>query len=123
MQGTAHPSRRERNGKRQWVIHGAKHNPALPGRQLDNGHSETECWKQLWEQLSEPVCAYLHGLLQSQEERSSTMAKPRIYVTRRLPAAGLDRILAETEATVWEGELPPSGDEILRQVAGCDGLV
>ncbi len=51
------------------------------------------------------------------------MSKPMVYVTRRLPAAGLERILAETDATVWEGELPPPKDEIVRQVADCDGLV
>jgi glyoxylate reductase len=50
------------------------------------------------------------------------MAKARVYVTRRMPAAGMERILAETEATVWEGELPPPKEEILRQVAECEGL-
>ncbi|MBA3531974.1 MAG: D-glycerate dehydrogenase [Ardenticatenales bacterium] len=51
------------------------------------------------------------------------MAKARVYVTRLLPAAGMDRILAETEAVVWEGEMPPPKEEILRQVASCEGLV
>lgn len=51
------------------------------------------------------------------------MTRPKVYVTRRLPAAGLDRILEATEATVWEGHLPPPKEEIMRQVAGCDGLV
>jgi glyoxylate reductase len=51
------------------------------------------------------------------------MARARVYVTRRLPPVGLDRILAGTDATVWEGELPPPKEEIIRQVSGCEGLV
>lgn len=51
------------------------------------------------------------------------MSKAKVYVTRRIPAAGLDRVLAETDATVWEGHLPPPREEILRQVADCEGLL
>lgn len=51
------------------------------------------------------------------------MGKPKIYITRRIPAVGLERVLAETDATLWEGALPPPKEEILRQVAGCDGLL
>jgi glyoxylate reductase len=51
------------------------------------------------------------------------MARSKVYVTRRIPPVGLDRILAETEAIVWEGKVPPPKEEIIRQVAECDGLV
>ncbi len=35
------------------------------------------------------------------------MAKPRVFVTRRLPGTALERLAAETEMHLWEGELPP----------------
>jgi glyoxylate reductase len=50
-------------------------------------------------------------------------AKPKVYVTRRIPAAGLDVILARCDAEVWPGELPPSYDTIKQKLASCDGLV
>ena len=51
------------------------------------------------------------------------MSKPKVFVARRIPDAGLDRVLAETDAVVWPAELPPPRDEILRAVAGCDGVL
>lgn len=50
-------------------------------------------------------------------------AKPKVFVTRRLPAAGLDTILAHTDAEVWPGDLPPAHEIIRQKVADCDGLV
>jgi glyoxylate reductase len=51
------------------------------------------------------------------------MSKPRVFVTRRIPAAGLDRIEAACEAEVWPGPLPPPRQVLLEKVAGCEGLV
>src|SRR5215203_1493071 len=51
------------------------------------------------------------------------MTRPRVFVTRRIPAAGLDRIVAETDAEVWPGDLPPPHDTLLKKAAACDGLV
>ena len=42
----------------------------------------------------------------------------RIFVTRELPFEALDRLRAEHELDVWEGELPP-GPEALRERAGA----
>jgi glyoxylate reductase len=50
-------------------------------------------------------------------------AKPKVFVTRRLPAAGLDVITASCDAEVWPGELPPPHDALKQKVADCDGLV
>jgi glyoxylate reductase len=50
-------------------------------------------------------------------------AKPKVFVTRRIPAAGLDRILQECDAEVWTDDLPPPYDTIKARVASCDGLV
>ena len=49
--------------------------------------------------------------------------RPRVFVARRVPAAGLDPIAAACEVDVWEDELPPPRDELLRRVAGCDGIL
>jgi glyoxylate reductase len=49
--------------------------------------------------------------------------KPRVFVTRRIPAAGLDRILEACDAEVWAGELPPPYETLRQKVATCDGLV
>ena len=51
------------------------------------------------------------------------MAKPRVFVTRRIPAAGLDQILAACDAEVWPGDLPPPYQTLREKVATCDGLV
>jgi glyoxylate reductase len=50
-------------------------------------------------------------------------AKPKVYITRRIPAAGLDVILAQCDAEVWPGDLPPSYDTIRQKITGCEGLV
>ena len=49
--------------------------------------------------------------------------KPKVFVTRRIPAAGLDRIRAACDAEVWDGPLPPSYAVLTEKAAGCDGLV
>jgi glyoxylate reductase len=50
-------------------------------------------------------------------------AKPKVYVTRRIPAAGLDRIRELCDAEVWGEQLPPPYDLIKEKIAACDGLV
>ncbi len=49
--------------------------------------------------------------------------KPKVFVTRRIPAAGLDRISRHCDAEVWSEQLPPPYDLLRRKVAACDGLV
>lgn len=51
------------------------------------------------------------------------MAKPRVYVTRIIPAEGLDRVRAFCDAIVWEEELPPPRDTLLKQTRDADGLL
>ena len=50
-------------------------------------------------------------------------ARPLVFVTRRIPDAGLDQVLAATDADLWADELPPPRDELLRRVAGIHGLL
>lgn len=49
--------------------------------------------------------------------------RPRVLVTRRIPEAGLRLVLEQTRADLWEDELPPPREELLRRVAGVDGLL
>ncbi|HET9879979.1 MAG TPA: D-glycerate dehydrogenase [Candidatus Limnocylindria bacterium] len=51
------------------------------------------------------------------------MAKPRVLVTRVIPDEGLDPIRDACEVDLWTDELPPPRDELLRRVAGVDGLL
>jgi glyoxylate reductase len=47
----------------------------------------------------------------------------KVFVTRRIPAAGLDKVRESCDAEVWDEQLPPSRDVLLEKVAGCDGLL
>ena len=49
--------------------------------------------------------------------------KPTVFVTRRIPDAGLDRIRQHCDAEVWPEQLPPPYELLRQKVAGCDGLV
>src|SRR5262245_27144543 len=49
--------------------------------------------------------------------------KPRVFVTRRIPDAGLKKLQAATDAEVWPDQLPPPYDVIRNKIADCDGLV
>ena len=51
------------------------------------------------------------------------MGKPKVFVTRIIPDEGLDQIRAFCDATVWEDELPPPREVLLRETRDCDGLV
>jgi lactate dehydrogenase-like 2-hydroxyacid dehydrogenase len=47
----------------------------------------------------------------------------RVFIARRIPDEGIAPIEAIAETTVWPDELPPPRDELLRAVAGCDGVL
>ncbi|HEY8239537.1 MAG TPA: hypothetical protein VIF63_08885, partial [Candidatus Limnocylindrales bacterium] len=51
------------------------------------------------------------------------MAQPRVFVSRIIPEDGLRPIRDMCDATVWEDELPPPRDALLREIAGCDGVL
>ncbi|MEX2185123.1 MAG: D-glycerate dehydrogenase [Chloroflexota bacterium] len=50
-------------------------------------------------------------------------ARPRVFVARQIPEDGLDAVRAACDMDLWEHELPPPRDELLRRVAGCDGVL
>ncbi len=51
------------------------------------------------------------------------MPKPRVFVTRLIPSAGLDLVTAFCDAEVWTDELPPPRPALLERVRGVDGLL
>ena len=52
-----------------------------------------------------------------------TDARPRVFVARVLPDEGLDPVRAACDVDLWTDELPPPRDELLRRVAGVDGVL
>lgn len=51
------------------------------------------------------------------------MAKPKVFVTRKLAQEALDLISRETQMEVWPGELPPEREALLDKVRDADGLL
>ena len=49
--------------------------------------------------------------------------RPRVFVARRIPDAGLDPIAAACDLEVWDDEMPPPREALLERVAGCDGIL
>ncbi len=49
--------------------------------------------------------------------------RPRVFVARIIPDEGLEAVAAACEMDLWDGDLPPPRDELLRRVAGCDGAI
>ncbi|ACL38092.1 Glyoxylate reductase [Pseudarthrobacter chlorophenolicus A6] len=47
----------------------------------------------------------------------------RVVVTGRIPEAAIEKLRAEHEVDVWEGPESISREELLRRVAGADGIV
>src|SRR5918994_31473 len=48
----------------------------------------------------------------------------RIFITRRLPGEPHERIAREGhDVDVWEGDLPPSREDLLARAKGADGLI
>lgn len=49
--------------------------------------------------------------------------QPRVYVTRRIPEAGLGAVREACQAQVWQEKLPPSREVILDEISDCEGLL
>jgi glyoxylate reductase len=50
-------------------------------------------------------------------------SRPRVFVTRRIPEVGLERIRVACDAEVWPERLPPPYEVIRQKIADRDGLV
>ncbi len=51
------------------------------------------------------------------------MAKPKVFVARKMAQEALDTIAEATEMELWEDELPPPHDVLLKKVEDIDGLL
>jgi glyoxylate reductase len=51
------------------------------------------------------------------------MTKPKVFVTRIIPEKGLALVRDFCDADIWQDELPPPHDEIIRRVKDVDGLL
>jgi lactate dehydrogenase-like 2-hydroxyacid dehydrogenase len=51
------------------------------------------------------------------------MAKPKVFVTRIIPDAGLEMIRTACDVVLWQEELPPAYDVIKREAGRMDGLL
>jgi glyoxylate reductase len=51
------------------------------------------------------------------------MPRPKVFVSRRIPDAGLGPIAAECDVDLWPDQLPPPADVLRDRVKGCDGIV
>jgi len=51
------------------------------------------------------------------------MPKPKVFVTRIIPDAGLKKIIEQCDAEVWQEQLPPPADVLRKKLADCDGVV
>ncbi|MEX0713785.1 MAG: D-glycerate dehydrogenase [Pirellulales bacterium] len=51
------------------------------------------------------------------------MSKPRVFVTRRIPDAGLKKIVEHCQAEIWPDQLPPPPELLRQKVADCEGLL
>jgi glyoxylate reductase len=56
-------------------------------------------------------------------EAAEGAPRPRVFVARRIPDEGLNAVRAACEMDLWEDDLPPPREELLRRVAGCDGVL
>jgi glyoxylate reductase len=62
-----------------------------------------------------------HGIDECRPEM--TGARPKVFVARAIPDDGLRPILEACDARVWEDEVQPPRDELLRAIEGCDGVL
>ncbi|QDS96460.1 Glyoxylate/hydroxypyruvate reductase B [Roseimaritima multifibrata] len=51
------------------------------------------------------------------------MSRPKVLVTRKIPKVGIEMLQRVADVDVWPGEMPPPRDELLKRVAGCNGLL
>ncbi|MEQ8789856.1 MAG: D-glycerate dehydrogenase [Pirellulaceae bacterium] len=53
----------------------------------------------------------------------SDTSQCKVFVTREIPAAGLEKVRAACQCEVWDQPLPPSREVLLEKIAGCDGVL
>src|SRR5215211_1636904 len=66
------------------------------------------------------VCYHIRNSFRGNE---AAMSKPNVFVTRLIPAKGLDVVQEFCNVDLWQGELPPGREELLKHAQGVDGLL
>ncbi len=51
------------------------------------------------------------------------MAKPKVFVTRVIPDAGLSKVKAHCDAEIWTDPLPPPHEILKEKVVDCEGVL
>jgi glyoxylate reductase len=51
------------------------------------------------------------------------VAKPKVFVSRAIPDAGLSKLRDVCTVDVWPERLPPARDVLIERTRGCDGLL
>jgi glyoxylate reductase len=51
------------------------------------------------------------------------MPRPRVFVTRVIPKAGLDLVQAACDVDLWTDQMPPSPDVLRERLARCEGVL
>ena len=51
------------------------------------------------------------------------MSKPKVFVTRVIPDKGLEIVREFCEVDLWQEELPPGREDLLKRVHGVDGML
>jgi lactate dehydrogenase-like 2-hydroxyacid dehydrogenase len=51
------------------------------------------------------------------------MARPKVFVSRVIPDDGMRLVRDACDAEVWQDDLPPPRDALLRAIEGCDGVL
>lgn len=49
--------------------------------------------------------------------------RKKVFVSRLIPDAGLELLKGIEDLTVWQGELPPTREQMNMAVRGCDGII
>jgi lactate dehydrogenase-like 2-hydroxyacid dehydrogenase len=49
--------------------------------------------------------------------------KPRVFVTRLIPDAGLNRVRDFGDADIWPGDMPPPYESLIQRVKGVEGIL
>jgi lactate dehydrogenase-like 2-hydroxyacid dehydrogenase len=49
--------------------------------------------------------------------------KPRVFVTRLIPDAGLNRVRGFCDADIWPGDMPPPYESLIQRVKGVEGIL
>ncbi len=51
------------------------------------------------------------------------MSRPRVFVTRRIAEAALQKLAASVTVELFDGLTPPSADVVLEKIRGCQGVL